>query len=176
MNLKYVDATIFTLIFACNFSIAQTYIYDNKAQLIGAAIVSPEAARLILVEALTFCAKSSPSVKEDSEAAFKNWVARHKFYLNASAGYRDAAKQMAANQFVPDQQRAAIKKLIEVDFPRLVASQTKAVLDPLQIASENGVGEGMCHDYIHALDEGKFDLKTKDPQLADFYDQNAPRK
>jgi hypothetical protein len=163
------------LVFAVKLAGAQTYTYDNQAQLIGAAITSPESTRLILVKALDFCSSIAPSVKPKSEMAFKKWIGRHTFYLKASAGYRAAAKQMAMDPSVPQQNRVMLKKLLEVDFPRLVASQTEAVIEPLRIAKENGGGQSLCQDYIAALDSGKFDLKDKDPQLAEFYDKNAPR-
>lgn len=75
-------------------AIGQTFTYDNEAQLIGAAVASPESTRLILVNVLKFCTSNFEAVTPAANAAFSGWIERHRTYLNHSAGYRSAAKSM----------------------------------------------------------------------------------
>ena len=154
---------------------AETFSYENEAQLVGAAIVSPESTRLILTKTLEFCKSNFNVTTSSANAAFSGWMKRHETYLVHSAGYRAAAKAMANDPATPEPRQAELRKLLEKDFPRLVNGELQAAILPLQIAKENGTGEAMCRNYIRALDDGKFDLKVKDPQLADFFNKRAPK-
>ncbi|RYZ20062.1 MAG: hypothetical protein EOO16_17980 [Chitinophagaceae bacterium] len=153
----------------------QTFSYDNEAQLVGAAIASPEGTRLVLLNVVNFCSKNFQSVKTAADGAYARWMERHKIYLRHSSGYRAAAKEALTDKSYPEADRARIGKLLEDGLPRIVQSQSQAAITPIQIAKENGAGDAMCKDYFKAVDAGKLDLKVNDPQLTEFFDKRAPK-
>lgn len=154
---------------------AQTLTYDTEAELVGAAMVSPESTRLILLNVVEFCSTSFPSIRLAADGAYTRWVERHTVYLGHSSGYRAAAREALADKSYPEANRAQIRKLLEDGIPRMVQSQTQAIVTPLQIAKENGTGDALCMEYFNAIDAGKFDLAVNDPQLTEFFDTRGPK-
>ncbi len=170
------------LILACPLSpaFAQLLKYNNRSELLGAAHVSPESTRRILVEWLRYCSENNASLQQEAAREMKAWEARHKLYLEASAAYREKLKKLTANPSLKPEQRVQFSKLqeqIEKDALKdAVAAQAEAFLVPLRSAQKHGSSEVLCRDSIQSVADGKWDLTRNDPALAKFFDEERRRR
>jgi hypothetical protein len=153
--------------------------YNNRNELRGAAMAAPDNTRRILTNVMQFCADNHTSLRDETSRALKSWESRHAFYLAASAGIREEFNKLATDPSsqpeVRAQYRKAQEQLAEM-VAQTVSAMTEALLAPLRILQKGGNSEAMCKEYVQSVDDGKWDLKRNDPELAKFFDEQRQAK
>jgi hypothetical protein len=153
--------------------------YSNRNELRGAAMAAPENTRQILANVMRFCADNHASLRGETARALKSWESRHAYYLAASAGIREEFDKLATDPSSPPEVRAQYKmaqeQLAEM-VAQTVSAMTEALLAPLRIRQKSGNSEAMCKEYVQSVDDGKWDLKRNDPDLAKFFDEQRQAK
>jgi len=141
---------------------------------VAIAMLAPEEQRVELLRALGYCAAREPHMQPALESAMHGWIDRQATLLYVSALYRSAARRKSLEPEEPDATRTALKKLLDVDIPRVIASGVDTVLKPLQKADQDKTLERACNAYLQGVNSGRFDLKSESPDLVKFMEQSAP--
>jgi hypothetical protein len=141
---------------------------------VAIAMLAPEEQRVELERALGFCAAREPQQQPALESAMHGWIARQSTLLYVSALYRSAARRKSLEAEQSETTRAALKKLLDVDIPRVIASGVDGVIKPLQKADQEKTLERACNAYLQGINAGRFDLKSESPDLVKFMEQSAP--
>jgi hypothetical protein len=141
---------------------------------VAIAMLAPEEQRIELSRALGYCALREPQMQPALESAMHGWIDRQATLLYVAALYRSAARRKSLEPDEPDATRKALKKLLDVDIPRVIASGVNAVLKPLQSAEQDKTLERACNAYLQGVNAGRFDLKSESPDLVKFMEQSAP--
>lgn len=146
---------------------AQPAKYKSDAELMGAALASPEGVRQVIDRLVRKCGTYGPTVRSAGDAAFAGWQSRHRAYLDE--GLRVKAELQAA--YTEPEARARFDELLRTQLPALVERQYAVYETTIndQLTEEGRIG--MCTSYFHAIDQHQFDLKVNDPALAAFFDK-----
>ncbi|WP_156479967.1 hypothetical protein [Collimonas pratensis] len=155
---------------------AQLLKYNSEAELFGAAAVSPDSVFQVLQRLIGLRSPYSPPLQSFGEHELKNWVSRHRLYLEESAAVRRELIAMLNSPSLAVDTKQNIKNLLEVVSPKIIDSQFETMRIHIE---EVGVKESqvyVCSDYIQSIADGKFDLRKNDPALTAYFDQRISKR
>ncbi|PTD98978.1 hypothetical protein [Pandoraea apista] len=148
-------------------ALAQPPQYKNDAELMGAAIASPEGVALVLERLVQKCGLYGESTRAHGNAALRAWQARHREYL--AEGRRVRAELQAT--YTDAQARERFDDLLHTQLPMLVERQFVVYARSIDDQPTEAEKADLCDGYFNAVDELQFDLKVNDPALAAFFDR-----
>ncbi|AKC69993.1 hypothetical protein [Pandoraea oxalativorans] len=164
-------------LFACTFAgtalvwttaaLAQPPQYKNDAELMGAAIASPEGVGQVLDRLVQKCGLYGEPTKAHGNAVLRAWQARHRDYLAEGQRVRDELRAVYADA----EARARFDDLLTDQFPKLVERQFVVYSNTIDDQPTQTAKAEICDGYFNAVDERQFDLKVNDPALAAFFDK-----
>jgi hypothetical protein len=147
---------------------------DPDASNVAVAMLAPEQQRIELSKALGFCAARLPKMRGSLDLAMQGWINRQSTLLYVAALYRSSARRKSEDTETPQATRDTLKKLLDVDIPRVIGLGVKTVLAPLSDADRQKRLAPACEAYLTGVTGGRFDLKTESPELAKFMEQSSP--
>jgi len=180
MKLKY-RATLQRLVIVLLLTLAevghaQVLKYDNDTQLLAAAAVSPDGTRQIITRLTDTCSSYSPSLRDSGERELKSWNERHRTYLEESIQIRKQVESQYEGPSASPQTRQAFKHMLDVAVPQLINNQYQAIFSVVDSMPSLQGKISICNSYIQAIGDKKFDLKTNDPTLSEFFDKRIKDK
>lgn len=148
-------------------ALAQPPQYKNEAELMGAAIASPEGVGLVLERLVQKCGLYGESTRAHGNAALRAWQARHRDYL--AEGRRVRAELQAT--YTDSLARQRFDDLLRTQLPMLVERQFVVYSRSIDDQATEAEKADLCDGYFNAVDDLQFDLKVNDPALAAFFDR-----
>ncbi|VVE12644.1 hypothetical protein [Pandoraea fibrosis] len=148
-------------------TLAQPPQYRNDAELMGAAIASPEGVGVVLERLVQKCGLYGEPTRTHGNAALRAWQARHRDYL--AEGRRVRAELQTA--YTDAQARQRFDELLRTQLPMLVERQFVVYARSIDDQPTEAEKADLCDGYFNAVDELQFDLKVNDPALAAFFDR-----
>lgn len=148
-------------------TLAQPPQYKNDAELMGAAIASPEGVGRVLERLVQKCGLYGESTRTHGNAALRAWQARHRDYL--AEGRRVRAELQVA--YTDGLARQRFEDLLQTQLPMLVERQFVVYARSIDDQPTEAEKAGLCDGYFNAVDDLQFDLKVNDPALAAFFDR-----
>ncbi|WP_353189817.1 hypothetical protein [Pandoraea pnomenusa] len=148
-------------------ALAQPPQYRNDAELMGAAIASPEGVGEVLARLVQKCGLYGASTRAHGNSALRAWQARHRDYL---AEGRRVRTELQAAYTDPDA-RAHFDELLGTQLPMLVERQFVVYSRSIDDQPTEAEKADLCDGYFTAVDDLQFDLKVNDPALAAFFDR-----
>ncbi|WP_061537405.1 hypothetical protein [Collimonas arenae] len=155
---------------------AQLLKYNSEAELFGAAAVSPDSVFQVLQRVISLCSKYSQPLQSFGEHELKNWVSRHRLYLEESAVARRELIAMLNSPSLAADMKQNIKNLLEVVSPKIIDSQFETMRIYIEEVGVKELQAHVCSDYIQSIADGKFDLSKNDPALTAYFDQRISRR
>lgn len=146
---------------------AQPPQYRNDAELMGAAIASPEGVGLVLERLVQKCGLYGEPTRGHGNAALRAWQARHRDDL--AEGRRVRAELQAA--YTDAQARERFDDLLRTQLPMLVERQFVVYSRSIDDQPTEAEKAGLCDGYFNAVDDFQFDLNVSDPALAAFFER-----
>ncbi|VVE36050.1 hypothetical protein PAQ31011_03919 [Pandoraea aquatica] len=153
-------------------ALAQPPQYKNDAELMGAAIASPEGVGQVLDRLVQKCGLYSEATKAHGNAALRAWQARHRDYLTEGQRVRDELRAV----YTDPEARQRFDDLLTNEFPKLVERQFVVYSNTIDDQPTQSAKAEMCDGYFNAVDERQFDLKVNDPALAAFFDKRMAER
>lgn len=148
-------------------ALAQPVQYKSEAELMGAAVASPEGVRQVLMRLLQKCEPFSAATQAAGDKAFNAWQMRHRGYL--AEGLRIRAELQAG--YTDPAARKQFDDMVRTQIPVLVERQYRVYERSIDdVPTEDGKA-AMCASYFQAIDNRQFDLTVNDPALAAFFDK-----
>ncbi|MDR3397741.1 MAG: hypothetical protein P4M06_09285 [Pandoraea sp.] len=148
-------------------ALAQPPQYKNDAELMGAAIASPEGVGRVLERLVQKCGLYGEPTRAHGNAALRAWQARHRDYL--AEGRRVRAELQAT--YTDSLARQRFDDLLQTQLPMLVERQFVVYARSIDDQPTEAEKAGLCDGYFNAVDDLQFDLKVNDPTLAAFFDR-----
>ncbi|AHB08577.1 hypothetical protein [Pandoraea pnomenusa] len=148
-------------------ALAQPPQYKNDAELMGAAIASPEGVGEVLARLVQKCGLYGASTRDHGNSALRAWQARHRDYL--AEGRRVRAELQAT--YTDSQARERFDELLRTQLPMLVERQFVVYSRSIDDQPTESAKADLCDGYFSAVDDLQFDLKVNDPALAAFFDR-----
>lgn len=156
---------------------AQLLKYNSKAEVHGAAAVSPTAGGQVLERLVALCANFGDPARLAGEAALKDWKARHQAYMDENAIIKRSLLSALSESPAPDPHKQELRHMLEVAVPKMIDAQFAAASLPIDSLFSNEAKASLCMDYIQSINDGKWDLRRNDPVVASFLDASiAARK
>ncbi|VVE54659.1 hypothetical protein PPN31114_04946 [Pandoraea pneumonica] len=146
---------------------AQPPQYKSEAELMGAAIASPEGVGQVLGQLVQKCGLYGEATRSHGNAALRAWESRHRDYL--LEGRRVRAELQAS--YTDPQARASFDELLRTQLPMLVERQFTVYARSIDDQPTESGKAGLCDSYFNAVDDRQFDLTVNDPALAAFFDK-----
>ncbi|VVE78749.1 hypothetical protein [Pandoraea sputorum] len=169
-------------LFACTFAgtalvwttaaLAQPPRYKNDAELMGAAIASPEGVGEVLDRLVQKCGLYSEATKSHGNTVLRAWQARHRDYLAEGQRVRDELRAV----YTDPEARQRFDDLLTNQFPKLVERQFVVYSNTIDDQPTQSAKAEICDGYFNAVDERQFDLKVNDPALAAFFDKRMAER
>ncbi|VVE41391.1 hypothetical protein [Pandoraea terrigena] len=148
-------------------ALAQPPQYKNDAELMGAAMASPEGVGEVLERLVQKCGLYGAATRAHGNAALRAWQTRHRDYL--AEGRRVRAELQSA--YTEPDARARFEDLLRNQLPMLVERQFVVYSRSIDDQPTESAKADLCDGYFLAVDERQFDLKVNDPALAAFFDR-----
>ncbi len=148
-------------------ALAQPPQYKNDAELMGAAIASPEGVGQVLARLVQKCGLYGESTRAHGNSALRAWQTRHRDYL--AEGRRVRAELQAT--YTDTQARQRFDDLLQTQLPMLVERQFVVYARSIDDQPTEAEKADLCDEYFTAVDDLQFDLKVNDPALAEFFDR-----
>ncbi|MFJ2992935.1 hypothetical protein [Pandoraea sp. NPDC087047] len=148
-------------------ALAQPPQYKNEAELMGAAIASPEGVGQVLERLVQKCGLYGEATKAHGNAALRAWQTRHRDYL--AEGQRVRAELRAV--YTDAEARERFDDLLNNQFPMLVERQFVVYSRSIDDQPTEAAKAELCDGYFNAVDDRQFDLTVNDPALAGFFDR-----
>ncbi|WP_157125830.1 hypothetical protein [Pandoraea norimbergensis] len=146
---------------------AQPPKYKNDAELMGAAIASPEGVGQVLGQLVQKCGLYGEATRAHGNAALRAWESRHREYL--LEGRRVRAELQAT--YTDPQARQSFDELLRTQLPMLVERQFTVYARSIDDQTTESAKADLCDNYFNAVDDRQFDLTVNDPALAAFFDK-----
>lgn len=146
---------------------AQPPQYKSEAELMGAAIASPEGVGQVLGQLVQKCGLYGEATRSHGNAALRAWESRHRDYL--LEGRRLRAELQAS--YTDPQARASFDELLRTQLPMLVERQFTVYSRSIDDQPTESAKAELCDSYFNAVDDRQFDLTVNDPALAAFFDK-----
>lgn len=153
-------------------TLAQPPQYKNDAELMGAAIASPEGVGQVLDRLVQKCGLYSEATKALGNAAVRAWQTRHRDYL--AEGQRVRAELRAL--YTDPEARQRFDDLLTNQFPMLVERQFVVYSNSIDDQPTQAAKAELCDGYFKAVDDHQFDLSVNDPALAAFFDRRIAER
>ncbi|MCI3208816.1 hypothetical protein DBA20_28035 [Pandoraea capi] len=151
---------------------AQPPQYKNDAELMGAAIASPEGVGQVLDRLVQKCGLYGEATKAHGNAVLRAWQARHRDYL--AEGQRVRAELGAV--YTDPEAKRRFDDLLANQFPRLVERQFVVYANTIDDQPTQAAKADLCDGYFNAVEERQFDLTVNDPALAAFFDKRIAER
>ncbi len=148
-------------------ALAQPPQYKNDAELMGAAIASPEGVGEVLARLVQKCGLYGAATRTHGNAALRAWQTRHRDYL---AEGRRVRAELQSTYTYPEA-RARFDDLLRNQLPMLVERQFVVYSRSIDDQPTESAKADLCDGYFSAVDDRQFDLKVNDPALAAFFDR-----
>ncbi|VVE16381.1 hypothetical protein PEP31012_02908 [Pandoraea eparura] len=148
-------------------ALAQPPQYKNDAELMGAAIASPEGVGEVLERLVQKCGLYGAATRTHGNAALRAWQTRHRDYL--AEGRRVRAELQST--YTDPEARARFDDLLRNQLPMLVERQFVVYSRSIDDQPTESAKADLCDGYFSAVDDRQFDLKVNDPALAAFFDR-----
>ncbi|MDN4573221.1 hypothetical protein DBB29_05215 [Pandoraea cepalis] len=148
-------------------ALAQPPQYKNDAELMGAAIASPEGVGEVLARLVQKCGLYGAATRTHGNAALRAWQTRHRDYL--AEGRRVRAELQST--YTDPEARARFDDLLRNQLPMLVERQFVVYSRSIDDQPTESAKADLCDGYFSAVDDRQFDLKVNDPALAAFFDR-----
>lgn len=148
-------------------ALAQPPQYKNDAELMGAAIASPEGVGEVLARLVQKCRLYGAATRTHGNAALRAWQTRHRDYL--AEGRRVRAELQST--YTDPEARARFDDLLRNQLPMLVERQFVVYSRSIDDQPTESAKADLCDGYFSAVDDRQFDLKVNDPALAAFFDR-----
>ncbi|MBN4666236.1 hypothetical protein HUS70_12280 [Pandoraea nosoerga] len=148
-------------------TLAQPPQYKNEAELMGAAMASPEGVGEVLDRLVQKCGLYGEATKTRGNAALRAWQARHRAYL--AEGRRVRAELQAS--YSDARSREQFDALVRTQLPMLVERQFVVYARSIDDQPTAAAKADLCDGYFSAVDDRQFDLTVNDPALAAFFDR-----
>ncbi|VVD94403.1 hypothetical protein PIN31115_01771 [Pandoraea iniqua] len=146
---------------------AQPPQYKSDAELMGAAIASPEGVGQVLGQLVQKCGLYGEATRAHGNAALRAWESRHREYL--LEGRRVRAELQAT--YTDPQARQSFDELLRTQLPMLVERQFTVYARSIDDQTTEAAKADLCDNYFNAVDDRQFDLTVNDPALAAFFDK-----
>ncbi|VVD90248.1 hypothetical protein PIN31009_01589 [Pandoraea iniqua] len=146
---------------------AQPPQYKSDAELMGAAIASPEGVGQVLGQLVQKCGLYGEATRAHGNAALRAWESRHREYL--LEGRRVRAELQAT--YTDPQARQSFDELLRTQLPMLVERQFTVYARSIDDQTTESAKADLCDNYFNAVDDRQFDLTVNDPALAAFFDK-----
>ncbi|MGC7406929.1 hypothetical protein ACPWR0_23635 [Pandoraea pneumonica] len=146
---------------------AQPPQYKSEAELMGAAIASPEGVGQVLGQLVQKCGLYGEATRSHGNAALRAWESRHRDYL--LEGRRLRAELQAS--YTDPQARASFDELLRTQLPMLVERQFTVYSRSIDDQPTESAKAELCDSYFNAVDDRQFDLTVNDPALAAFFEK-----
>lgn len=148
--------------------------HEPTPEQLGGAAVWPYGTEKILQSAVDYCMTLGPNAAVPAAAALWGWRKRHETYLFLSAYYRmEIQKFAAAHPETPEM--ATLKKITTQDADDLAKAYSEALVLGFRKAQEADPRDGganLCRNYFRSVEDGKMDLKNRNPEMAAIMDQD----
>ncbi|WP_157112259.1 hypothetical protein [Pandoraea faecigallinarum] len=145
---------------------AQPPQYKNDAELMGAAMASPEGVGQVLERLVQKCGLFGDATRAHGNTALRAWQVRHREYL--AEGQRVRAELKAV--YTDPEARQRYDDLLSNQFPKLVERQFVVYANTIDDQPTQAAKADLCDGYFKAVDDRQFDLTVNDPALAAFFD------
>jgi hypothetical protein len=145
---------------------AQILPYQNDSERAGAGLIATFARQEMAKRNMEFCAASYPEMAWDAHAAYAGWVHRNAIELQVASGMRRAFADLGAKD--NSEKGAMAKKLVEEYLPTQIARLADTQVQALKDMPAPDIREKLCADVVAALNGGKFDVATGDPEIGRF--------
>jgi hypothetical protein len=144
---------------------AQLLKYENKAEVAGAALVSPESTRRILRILQDACNEAHPGAEAQLAKENAAWEKRHSRYLQLSQRARNMLGHKAQQETY---------ELLE----RVPAEMAKGIVFVIHSTKASGpkAVDSFCASLAQSLADGKWDLQNNDPTLTAYFDDLIQRE
>ncbi|WP_140413426.1 hypothetical protein [Pandoraea sp. PE-S2T-3] len=146
---------------------AQPPQYKSDAELMGAAIASPEGVGQVLGQLVQKCGLYGEATRAHGNAALRAWESRHREYL--LEGRRVRAELQAT--YTDPQARQSFDELLRTQLPMLVERQFTVYSRSIDDQTTESAKADLCDNYFNAVNDRQFDLSVNDPALAAFFDK-----
>lgn len=148
-------------------ALAQPPQYKNDAELMGAAIASPEGVGEVLARLVQKCGLYGAATRTHGNAALRAWQTRHRDYLAEGRRVRTELQ----STYTEPEARARFDDLLRNQLPMLVERQFVVYSRSIDDQPTESAKADLCDGYFSAVDDRQFDLKVNDPALAAFFDR-----
>lgn len=156
---------------------AQLLKYNSKAEIYGAAAVSPSAGAQILEKLVALCSTIDTPTRQASESALKDWKLRHQAYIDENANIRREFLGSLSTSPAPETEKQQVRRMLEISVPKMIEAQYSAISLTIDALESSDAKSKLCMDYMQSVVEGKWDLRKNDPVVAQFLDSSiAARK
>jgi hypothetical protein len=145
---------------------AQILTYQNDSERAGAGLIATFARQEMAKRNMEFCAASYPEMAWDAHAAYAGWVHRNAIELQVASGLRRAFADLGAKD--NSEKGAMAKKLVEEYLPTQIARLADTQVQALKDMPAPDIRKKLCADVVAALNGGKFDVATGDPEIGRF--------
>lgn len=148
-------------------ALAQPPQYKTDAELMGAAIASPEGVGQVLARLVQKCGLYSAATRTHGNAVLRAWQVRHRDYLDEGRRVRAELQSV----YTDPQERARFNDLLQTQFPMLVERQFVVYSRSIDDQTTEPAKAALCDSYFSAVDDRQFDLSVNDPALAAYLDR-----
>ena len=153
-------------------ALAQPPKYKTDAEIMGAAIASPEGVGQVLARLVQKCGLYGEATRTHGNAALRAWQTRHRDYLDEGRRVRAELQSV----YTDPQERARFNDLLQTQFPMLVERQFVVYSRSIDDQPTERAKAALCDSYFSAVDDRQFDLSVNDPALAAYFDRRIAER